>query len=165
MVCEIERRNYSAWTKRTYRAVIRIFFKWLRGTEELPDEVRWIKLNRIRNSLSPGDLLTKEGVKKMIETAANLRDKALIAVLYDSACRPHEVLTLRLKDVMFDANGALLTVNGKTGQRTVRIIGAASILTTWSTCTLQSPTGMLHCFRAWFATGMSSWDTTRSRES
>jgi len=131
LVLKIENRNYSEWTKRTYRAVIRIFYRWLRGTEQFPDEVRWIKLNRIRNSLSPGDLLTREEVERMVDAAANLRDKALIAVLYDSGCRPHEILPLRLKDVSFDSNGALLTVNGKTGQRTVRIIAAASILATW----------------------------------
>ncbi len=131
LVLTIERREYSPWTKRTYRAAIRIFYRWLRGTDQFPDEVRWIKLPRVRNALSPGDLLTSEDVERMIAAASSVRDKAMIAVLYDSACRPHEILTLRLKDVTFDAHGALLTVNGKTGPRTVRVIAAESILATW----------------------------------
>jgi len=67
----------------------------------------------------------------MAETADNLRDKALILVLYDSGCRIGEILTLQLKHVQFDKYGAVLVVDGKTGQRRVRLIMSAPKLHQW----------------------------------
>jgi hypothetical protein len=70
-------------------------------------------------------------VKRLVESASHPRDKGLILVLYESGCRPGEILTLRIKHVQFDEYGAVLIVNGKTGHRRVRIIASAPALATW----------------------------------
>lgn len=46
------------------------------------DEVRWIKEGLKPSDLREPDILTSEEVERMIEYATNLRDKALIVVLY-----------------------------------------------------------------------------------
>jgi integrase len=62
------------------------------------------------NILKPEDFLTEDEVKKIIDATTNLRDKAMIAVLYESGCRVGEFLNLRLKDIKFDKHRAILTI-------------------------------------------------------
>jgi integrase len=128
---QIESKDYSDWTKRDYKIVIKRFYKWLRQTEDYPEEVRWIKARVKNKNLLPEQLLTEEEVKKLVASADNPRDKALILVLFESGCRIGELLTLRIRNVQFDEYGAQLIVNGKTGMRRVRIIASAPALATW----------------------------------
>ncbi len=128
---KLESKNYSEWTKHDYKVVLKIFYRWLRKTDEYPEEVKWIKTS-VRNShLLPEEVLTETEVKTMAECATNLRDKAFILVLYESGCRIGELLTLRIKNVHFDDYGAILLVTGKTGDRRVRIIAATPRLSSW----------------------------------
>lgn len=43
----------------------------------------------------------------------------------ESCCRIGEILSLKIKNIQFDEYGIVLTVNGKTGMRRVRIIDSA----------------------------------------
>jgi integrase/recombinase XerD len=131
LIRKIESRNYSEWTKHDYKVIIKIFYRWLRKTEDYPEEVRWIKTGKRKNNTLPEELLTEEEVKRMVEAATNPRDKAFILVLYESGCRIGEILTLRIRNVQFDEYGAQLIVSGKTGMRRVRIIASAPKLAQW----------------------------------
>jgi site-specific recombinase XerD/ribosomal protein L40E len=132
LVQKIEKKDYTDWTKHDYKLVIKKFYKFLRGTEDYPEEVSWIKLNTSKsNHMLPEELLTEDEVKQMAEAARTTRDKALILVLYESGCRIGEVLSLKIRNVRFDEHGAQLTVNGKTGMRRVRIIASSPALATW----------------------------------
>ena len=129
---EIESRDYTEWTKLFYKVALKKFYRWLRGTKEPPPEVAWIKLTmKNGNHKLPEELLTQDDVKKMVEAAKTLRDKALIAVLYESGCRVGEIASLQIKNVSFDKYGALLIVDGKTGMRRVRIINTVPYLASW----------------------------------
>lgn len=130
-VREIEGRDYSEWTKHDYKVIVKIFYRWLRKTTDYPEEVRWIKLGVKKHSLLPEEVLTENEVKSLIEAAGNIRDKALIFVLYESGCRIGEILSLKLRNVQFDDYGAVLIVSGKTGDRRVRIIASAPKLASW----------------------------------
>src|SRR3990170_8862810 len=79
----------------------------------------------------PEEILTEDDIKKLVESANNLRDKAFILVLYESGCRIGEILSLRIRNVQFDDYGAALIVSGKTGDRRVRIIASAPKLCSW----------------------------------
>jgi site-specific recombinase XerD/ribosomal protein L40E len=127
----LEEGNYAEWTKHDFKVMIRIFFKWLRGTDQFPEEVSWIRINNVNKVKLPEELLTEEEVMKLVDAAEHLRDKALILTLYESGCRIGELLTMRIKNVHFDEYGAVLNVNGKTGQRRVRIIFSAPKLMQW----------------------------------
>lgn len=126
-----EKGNLSEWSKHDYKVIIKIFFRWLRKSDEYPPEVRWIKSSFRNNHLLPEEILTEEEVKKMVENAETLRDKALILVLYDSGCRIGEIMTLRIRNVQFDNYGAVLIVSGKTGDRRVRLMSSAPKLASW----------------------------------
>ena len=131
LINAIEARQLSEYTKHDYKLIFKQFFKWLKGTDEYPDLVKWIKVKKPKNRLLPEELLTTEEVKAMIRAADNPRDRAFIGVLYESACRIGEMLTLKIKHVHQDEYGAKLIVDGKTGPRRVRIISSSPLLATW----------------------------------
>jgi len=63
-----------------------------------------------RRKLKQRDLLTKHEIKKIIDVAKNIRDKALISILIESGARIVEFLTLKVKDVKFGNHKAILTI-------------------------------------------------------
>ncbi|WP_406661516.1 tyrosine-type recombinase/integrase [Methanolobus sp. ZRKC3] len=106
--------------------------KWLQcsGQEHLLDLV---KTKRVKsNSKLPEEMLTKEELELLLTNCSHPRDSAIIALLYDSGCRIGELLSMRVKDVEFDDNGAIVTFpEGKTGWRKNRILLASSYLRVW----------------------------------
>lgn len=131
LVRQIEGEKYSDWTKHDYKLILKVFFRWLRKTDEYPDEVKWIKPNIKKGILLPEEVLTEDEIKKLAECTDNLRDRAFILALYESGCRVGEILSLRIRNVQFDDYGAVLLVSGKTGDRRVRIIASAPQLSSW----------------------------------
>jgi integrase/recombinase XerD len=124
---------YQESTKRDFRITLRKFYKWLRETEDYPEEVKWIKTHNKKcdKIRLPEEMLSEEDIEKLINHADNPRDRAFIAILYESGCRIGEMLFLRLKHINFDQYGAQLLVDGKTGYRRIRIIGSAPYLSEW----------------------------------
>ena len=132
IIVRLEQSKYTEWTKYSYKIGLRKFFKWLRGTEDFPPEVKWFKLRqKACNGKLPEELLTEVEVKQMIAAAHKPRDRALVAVLYESGCRIYEVMTMRIKNVTFDKHGAVITVSGKTGSRRVRLVVSIGYLQDW----------------------------------
>ena len=125
---ELEQSDYSAYSKRDFKIALKKFFRFL-GKEELTKDIK-TTIKRSRKKL-PGEILTKEEVKKMIEVADHPRDKAIIALLYEGGLRIGELASLKLKNIQFDNFGCVVKVSGKTGERMVRVVSAASLLTTW----------------------------------
>lgn len=108
-----------------YQVCIKKFYKWLLGNNKnYPECVEWIRITNPRNlQEKPVEIVSPGEHKAMLENARNPRDRALFGLLYDSGCRIGELLTMRIKDLMFDEYGALIAVTGKTGYRKVRIVG------------------------------------------
>jgi integrase len=77
-------------------------------------------------------MLTPEDIELLIDSAKTLRNKAFIAVLYESGARKGELEDLQLKHIGFDENGAIVTLpKGKTGARRIRLIFSAGYLRNW----------------------------------
>jgi len=131
LIAKIESRHYSNWTKYTYKSMLRKFVSWVHDSKEAPDCISWVKLNSCSSRRLPEELLTQDEVKLLIESAVNIRDKALISSLYESGCRISEIGNLRIKNLSFDKYGARFIVNGKTGQRRVRVIASVHYLAEW----------------------------------
>jgi site-specific recombinase XerD len=128
VVQKIERAKYSDWTKHSFKVTLKKFYKWLAGSEEYPEQVKWIKSTVKEKGKLPEELLTEDEIKALIEAAEHPRDKALVSVLYESGCRVGELASLRIKNVSFDRYGAKLIVRGKTGMRRIRIIASTPYL-------------------------------------
>ena len=105
----VKNEKYSPWSKRDFKMAIRKFYTWLRGTKEYPPEVAWMKVHtKVRNTRRAEDLLTEEEVRKLINHANTVEERALIATLYESGCRIGELVFLTINQVKFDNYGAQL---------------------------------------------------------
>jgi integrase len=110
--------DLSDETKYDYWSMFRIFIKWLKPKINTT-EYR-LKLSKKRKL--PEEILSIDEIRKIILSAKSVRDRTLISLLYDSGCRPSELLNLYLRDIIFDDDGLIVFFNGKTGSRRVRII-------------------------------------------
>ena len=134
VISEIQQRDYSMWTKKTYKIIIRRFFRWLHKTKGCNDIYSWIslKVNMAERKLpSEGDLLNELDIQKLLASAQHPRDKALISLLWESGARVSEIGNLCLKHISFDKNGVVLSVKGKTGSRKIRLISSTPYLMAW----------------------------------
>lgn len=123
----INRMNLSAWTKHNYKRTIKAFWTWLGKS----DVVEWIKLTPPSKYKLPDEILDEEEILRMEEACMNLRDKAIVRVLYEGGFRVGEFLAMKIKDVKFDEMGAVVTVDGKTGMRRVRLVSSVPALIRW----------------------------------
>ncbi|HDI32141.1 MAG TPA: zinc-ribbon domain-containing protein, partial [Thermofilum sp.] len=136
LVIAVERRYSNENSRHDFKVALKKFYQWLHGYEwdskEYPSMVRWIKTT-VRNCKKklPEEILSEEEVWRMVKAAKNLRDKAFIGVLYESGCRIGEMLSLKLKNVIFDDYGAVIIVHGKTGYRRVRLVASVPHLAVW----------------------------------
>jgi integrase/recombinase XerD len=134
----MKNKEYKASTHEKYRVILKIFYKVVYGNnDEYPQCVKWFSVSigkEIKNNEKMIDIeeyLEEEEILKLIESAPTLQKKAFLAVFYESGCRPEEGLRLTNRDVLFDTNGAILILRGKTGERRVRIVSFAKLLQQW----------------------------------
>jgi integrase len=133
-------------THETTRIYLLRFFKWLhRPNDDIahkkrptPGVMQYIsKIKRKETSIyKPTDLWTEEDDALFYKYCPSVRDRCWHAVARDTGCRPHEMLKLKIKDVVVQQleNGyqiARITVNGKTGTRHVRLNNSYPRLKEW----------------------------------
>ena len=124
--------DYADYTKKDFKVALKKFYRWLRKTEEYPEEVKFLRTSMKNNTKRlPNEILTVDEVKMLADAADNLRDKAVILGLYESGARVGEFLPLRLKDVEFDQYGCLVMFFGKTGSRRIRLIASSPMIAKW----------------------------------
>ena len=125
-------KPYSPRTIEDFKKSLKRFFKWLRGTDHMPPEVAWLKGNgKATRVKTPEEVLTQEEIRKMISVADNKLERAFVSMLYESGCRIGEIANIRLKDIEFLREHALITVNGKTGVRRIVIVFFLPYLQEW----------------------------------
>ncbi|CAN5156964.1 hypothetical protein BH18THE2_BH18THE2_18970 [soil metagenome] len=117
-----------------HRIYLMRFFKWLYYPDIEPDNrpkpnvIQNIpKLRRKEHSIyTPTDLWTANDDLLFLKYCPSKRIKCYHMVSGDLACRPHEILKLKIKDIVFKTTGnsqyAQVFVNGKTGTRPLPLI-------------------------------------------
>ena len=127
VLLEIENNGYTVQTVNEFRKGLRMFFKWLNGEN-------WSGLKVLRGSKKDDrkpDVLTEDEIGRMIEAADNIRDKAIIALGYEAGLRIGELASIRWKNVVWTDWAAKIKVHGKTGERVIPVVMAASYLRQW----------------------------------
>jgi len=125
-----------------YLIVLTRFFKWLYYPDLSPKErvkpacVDVAQLKRKEQSVyKPSDMWTQDDDLLFLKYCPSKRDKCYHAISRDSSCRPHELLNIKLKDIVFkmsaDRQYAEILVNGKTGQRAIPLINSIPYLKDW----------------------------------
>lgn len=109
---------YSDETKVDYWCMFKIFLKWQSPKINLSD----FRLKVRFKAKLPKEILSLDEIRKLIPSYENVKFRTMVALLYDSGCRPEELLRLEHKDVEFDSDGLVVKLDGKTGPRRIRLI-------------------------------------------
>ena len=123
LVLKINKSEKAPISKDKLRLTLKNFYKWIYNSDIYPDLVRWIKLSNGEGKKLPASvLLTEDDIVSLIGACFNARDKALVALLWDSGMRVGELLGLKIQDVCFQKDVNYVRVSGKTGDRRMPII-------------------------------------------
>lgn len=131
---------YSPETLGTYKAIVKRFYTWQVNPLEFntkataPPLVGWITTHvrtRDKKKLQRNDLLLPADIERVVVSCQNIRDKALVAVLWETGARIAEIGNLQIKHVTKTSVGFTLDLTGKTGQRTPLIVSSAPLLAQW----------------------------------
>ena len=127
-----------------YKTYFVRFFKWLyypdidANKRPKPAVVQNIpNIKRKEQSIyKPSDLWTEEDDLLFLKYCPSKRDKCYHMISRDTGCRPHEILNIKIKDIVFktaaeDRQYAEVLVSGKTGSRHIPLINSLPYLKDW----------------------------------
>ncbi len=131
--------RYSLATKADYRRTLKQFYKWYKDEDlKVDDDDKEIRLNakKFYNFLEkeisinykkeqadPKTIITEEDCLAVVEKGCKTtREKAFISSLHETGCRAGEFLNMALGDITIKENHAEITVDGKTGRRTIFLV-------------------------------------------
>lgn len=119
------------------------FFKWLfnpvldqrqRPKPKVVQNIPQLKRKEV-SIYKPTDLWTLEDDLLFLKYCPSTRDRCYFAISRDLSARPHEILNLRIKDIVFKNAGnkqyAEVLVNGKTGTRHLPLIDSLPYVKDW----------------------------------
>lgn len=142
---ELDPTHRSIDTYNGRQMVFSTFFRWLYNPDEpdcrkrvTPPCMNGVKRlpRQERSPYKPSDLWTGEEHAIFLKYCPNKRDRCYHAMANDTSARPHELLNLRIKDIIFKTSDsgvqyAEMQVSGKTRPRTLPLINSIVYLKDW----------------------------------
>ncbi|MCO8242991.1 tyrosine-type recombinase/integrase [Haladaptatus sp. AB643] len=127
----IHNRDIMSSTVSDYKQIIKQFYKWQNNGEE-PEQTAWIRRDAASyHHILPRHLLTPQDISRLIDACVNDRDRAFIALLWETGARIGEVIDLRYGDIEDDSIGKRVVVMGKTGSRRLPLIESSPYIVQW----------------------------------
>ena len=129
----IRHASYSPSTISDFKKVLKKFVKYA-NDGELAKFWSDIHSEKIRSRYSASDqMISYDELQSLLNACKNLRDKALISLLWDSGIRASELLQLKVKDFQKSSDGLYAVLNIQQGsknykQRTVILTGDSVVL-------------------------------------
>jgi site-specific recombinase XerD len=161
---DLDPTHKSIGTYNGRQMVFSTFFRWLYNQDEpdcrkriTPPCMRGIRRlpRQEKSPYKPSDLWTNEENAVFLKYCPSMRDRCYHAMANDTSARSHELLNLRIKDVVFKkadsgVQYAEIQVSGKTKPRTLPIINSIVYLKEWLR---EHPTSVNN--RSWLFVGRS----------
>ncbi|WP_083862027.1 tyrosine-type recombinase/integrase [Halogeometricum pallidum] len=127
----IHSRGSAPSTVSDYKQVVKQFYKWYNGGEE-PETTKWIRRGPPTfRQILPRNLLSPDDVSRLIDACVNDRDRAFIALLWETGARIGELIDLCVGDIEDDGSGKHVIVIGKTGARRLPLVESRLYLEQW----------------------------------
>ncbi len=111
--------------------LIILVYLWHLKADEMPKIVDYQIGQPKPKVLKPEEILLPSDIKKMIQACSNSRDKVLISIMFESACRVSEIVNLKIKNILVDGYWIKVSVKGKTGERNIRLIDSVGYIQNW----------------------------------
>lgn len=123
-----ERKDLQRASKQNLQTGLKAILKFA-GREDLANSY---KIQKDKSRKLPEDLLTREEIGKLIDACNNLRDKALISLLYESGGRRGELIGMKIKHLEPHEKGMYVHLpEGKTGARKILVVYSSMYLHQW----------------------------------
>ncbi len=140
-------RPFKQNTLHDYVMFLKRFYLWLIENEY--SDVSKAKILKIRPprmdrcTKLPDQMLSQEEIEALLQACQSSRDRAIIALLYESGCRIGELGRLTWRRVQFDAYGVVVSIEDTKchTQRYVRLVMATPYLAAWKNDYPFDPTG------------------------
>lgn len=106
------------------------FLKWAKRDFS---HLQGFDVGKMEETVTVDDLYTPEELRAIFEAAEPIRNRPMLQVLYESACRAGELVSMTYESVRPGEvpNTFEVLVDGKTGKREVVLIDSAPALKTW----------------------------------
>ncbi len=141
-------QNISEATQKDYARVTKQFFRWYKDLDErLESQDKNIVKATLRlytyvekqlrvaykgRKLDSSAILSDKDIDFVVEKGCrSIKERCFVKMLHESGARIGEFINLKLKDIQIDDNRALLSVDGKTGPRTIPVVESIPLLTQW----------------------------------
>jgi integrase len=133
-------------TYNTRQMILSKFFRWLYNKNE-HDSKKWITpscmegirqlARKEKSSYRPSDIWTNEEHALFLKYCPEKRDRCYHAMANDTSCRPHELLSLKIKDIVFKLSSTkkqyaeVHITESKTNPRTLPLIFSIPYVKDW----------------------------------
>lgn len=130
-------RGFTQNAKHDYTRILRQFILWMIGegySNISEKKIRDIKVPAVDTSTTrPDEIITVDEIDRMLKACKHSRDRALIAVFYESGCRVGELARFTWKDMAFDEHGVkcYITDTKSSKRRYARLTMAHHALAAW----------------------------------
>lgn len=123
-------------TMQSFKIAIKAFYRFLYSLKrgEYPQQVLNIDNGnhfKHKSPIRPEDIITKDDIALLVKHCKNYRDEAIVVALYESGCRISEFVNLNIGYLLFDEKGLVMLVEGKTGERRIRLIESVPYIQKW----------------------------------
>lgn len=132
----VERWGKNDTTIGMYLQILKQFYRWLYHihpkSPETPEPIKGMYFMK-KKGKKIFELPTEQQVAKLIATPNHIMYRALFSTIYNTAGRIGEIATLKVKDVVFNNQEAIVNItNSKTDARPVLLLDSAvSLLREW----------------------------------
>jgi site-specific recombinase XerD len=109
-------KPYGSYTMEFFKTQLHKFFKWYTNSKT-PEQTFWIQpnLKRAYKHKTRSDVLDAKEVQKLIDVSRTIKEKAIVAVLFDSAARVSEFTGLNIGNIVEEGDEILVTIDAKDG--------------------------------------------------
>lgn len=123
LVAKINSKNIGPITRQDYLKKLKQLDKWINGGEECSEKTKWIKTGLgKKHSKLPSQLITPKEAEALINATDNVRDRALIHLLWESGARIGEILNCKIHSISFEKTEARIRLKGKVGERQILLL-------------------------------------------
>lgn len=137
-VIKLRNGHYAHSTVQESLKILKKFIRYLReyGYADISEaQLKKIRIeNRYEFDITESDVLTKDEIIQLLQGCRNPRDRALIALAYESGGRISEVCSLRWKDLTIEDRGISITTRNHTKgekRRYIRCVWCRPYVAEW----------------------------------
>lgn len=98
----LNKSDRSFWTKNEIKVYLKKFCLWHYKDLDMVKNIKKTAKKYDDKKINESALITPEELEKMLRCAESFREKALLLLLWETGCRPQEILNLKWKDIKFE---------------------------------------------------------------